>query len=545
MYGLDDYDENWNASWIYDVYRMASSIIVLGRAYGKTDVTDSTAASAVQDFALTYFNALDSYRNTNDEDTFAWTNTSSSSLAGAGANNVVYALLNSGGWDKVAAYSYAANRIAQLTKQSAVNGTRKFNLKLDTTANFDDGQKAVNSSVYAAILAALPAYYNNLGSSSINGSASYFTVLDIVEKVGSGLGSYGNARYWILVEGLTNSTDDDRILEIKRQGSPSLFKFAGEIGKLTSYSTAALQGKRVSDGNKAFIYQADAHAGYISCLGDFFSVRERSPEKKSISEKVNTYTADQISILSKQLGRVLAGTHSRTDGVGSNTFETAAYNDIVYGGGISKFQYELSTFALAYADQIKTDFALVNTSYYANKTLWCASPHAPKAPKKITVTYSFAGDYAALAANPTKLEEFKGVVRDSVAKAAGIPSEFVTVVLTAGSVMATTTITYPGGFFTDSSGADAAAAAVQSSLSSSVSSTFSSSSLTTYGLSAPTVVSDTPSTPASSNVGVIVGAVVGGVVGLALIAGVAYYLISRKSQPAVHPKGVAIEASAA
>lgn len=106
------------------------------------------------------------------------------------------------------------NRIRQLFDIAPVNttGARRFTLYTSLSTynattglagsdKVQDGQLAVNSTVYSAILTAMPAYYNNLGSSSINGSASYFSVLDIAEKVGSGLGSYGNPRYWILVQG--------------------------------------------------------------------------------------------------------------------------------------------------------------------------------------------------------------------------------------------------------------------------------------------------------------------------------------------------------
>ncbi|MEH2337102.1 DUF2252 family protein [Nostoc sp.] len=78
---------------------------------------------------------------------------------------------------------------------------------------------------------------------------SYYILKDIRLKLGSGTGSIGKYRYYLLIEDPSSATDDDRILEMKQEGSSAV---ASAVPGLLSTSVYGNQeGVRVTITTKA------------------------------------------------------------------------------------------------------------------------------------------------------------------------------------------------------------------------------------------------------------------------------------------------------
>ena len=77
------------------------------------------------------------------------------------------------------------------------------------------------------ILAAMPGYGGTLAG-DVRYSEERFKVKDIVHRVDAGTGSLGIPRYYLLIEGKSTSQNDDRILDVKRQGKPSPYAYLTE-----------------------------------------------------------------------------------------------------------------------------------------------------------------------------------------------------------------------------------------------------------------------------------------------------------------------------
>lgn len=363
IFDVNDFDESWTGSWLHDMYRLATSFVIAGRASG---LSDTSSTNAVKELALRYSNKLRDFKATNDEDTYTWDKANSKDVPrkGNGAkNNVVYKLL-----DKATKGSAAARRKGMLDKYStSLRGVRTFKFTNKDVI-------PVSSAVRSAIIAALPSYYNAM-SGTLKGQLGYFAVQDVAQRVNAGLGSFGSKRYYVIVEGATSDADDDRILDIKIQGLPRPRTHGFLQGPAyTSYPNASQQALRVSAAYKKLIYKADDHIGELTLTIDgitnYFSVRERSPEKQGPDP--TPYTATELFNMAAQYGRVLASSHSKTDGSGVNTFESQVYTKLA-AYTVSAFQTHLATFAVEYANQVNQDWALFKQSFASNPTLWCGS----------------------------------------------------------------------------------------------------------------------------------------------------------------------------
>jgi hypothetical protein len=146
----------------------------------------------------------------------------------------------------------------------------------------------------------------------------YFRIKDIAAKAHSGTGSLGLPRMLILIEGPTNATDDDRILDTKTQTVPCgvLFQYwdrRQEYEELfgDNHANAFCKSVRAMTGHKwRFL-------GWLRTLnGATFSVNEVSPYKAAFDITTLSKDGDYTS-MSEQWGYILANAHVHADTSGS------------------------------------------------------------------------------------------------------------------------------------------------------------------------------------------------------------------------------------
>ena len=346
VYDLNDFDEAFVSDGMVDVLRHVTSIAVLG-SVNKLSATDR--ADGVSAFAAGYKAQLEAFRGNSNEKSFQLT-----------ASNA-YGQID----DFLVSTASADSRAAMLKKwTSSSNGVRTFDLSYVKLA-------AVSSAERTAVAAAIAAYRSTV-TSLLGSSASYFAVKDVARRLDAGIGSLGVVRYYVLIEGGSSSTSDDRILDVKQQRSaPS------QTGLLTAAQIAATmnnslvgnhQGARVSLANKAMLGNADDHLGYATISGSQYSVRELSPYKESIDTTLIS-SHDRMTKFAEQHGMVLAAAHARGDADFSAAFPAAADYETSFKAlpGYAGFSAEVLLFAQQYASQVKTDYALFITLVKANK----------------------------------------------------------------------------------------------------------------------------------------------------------------------------------
>lgn len=341
VYALNDFDEAVLGDYQLDVWRLAVSVVLVARENG-FGLADQGAF--LDSFTEAYLDAMASYAGNNGETTrkFLASNT--------------YGLLD----DFLNDVTASNSRVEMLNDWTIlIGGVRR----LDTSNNPD--LAPVTAAVDADVRNHIAAYRSTLSGGTLL-PASYFTVKSVAERLHAGIGSLGATRYYVLIEGPTSGQDDDRILDVKAQTTPTPWSYLS--------STAVSQTNAVCGGNmalrtvlayKALGYRVDDLLGWVALSdGKTYSVRERSPFKDTFDTTTLT-TTTRLTNLAEQWGQVLSTHHARADkDWDSSVFPSSLDGQInaLTNGDHAGFRALVRALALDYADQVELDYA----SFLAN-----------------------------------------------------------------------------------------------------------------------------------------------------------------------------------
>ncbi len=336
VFGLNDFDEAVIGDYQLDVWRMAISLVLAARENGL--FTRAEQESFVDAFSESYLDTLDAYVGNSDESTrkFLASNT--------------YGRLN----NFLVDVEDSNSRVELLDKWTVkVSGIRR----LDTSSHPD--LAAVPSSVESDLLSQMGAYRATLSGGSL--PASYFTVKSVARRLNAGIGSLGVSRYYVHIEGPSSSQDDDRILDVKAQGTPSAWPYLGLSSvSMTNATCGGNMAYRTVLAYKALGYRVDDHLGWMSLAdGLTYSVREISPWKETFpTSELDTLT--RFTKLAEQWGQVLATHHARADkDWDASVFPYSLDGEVrsLTDGDHSGFRALVRTLATDYADQVEYDYS--------------------------------------------------------------------------------------------------------------------------------------------------------------------------------------------
>ncbi|PNH09349.1 hypothetical protein TSOC_004048 [Tetrabaena socialis] len=343
IFDLNDFDESFVGNFLYDVYRLAASIVLVGR---ENSMTDTDIRSCVKSFVNFYCDKMSGIKQGTISDSTVLT-----------ASNT-YGRVD----DLIINAAASDTRKKMLDKYSTVVNSKRTFMTNAQNPDLD----AVNATERTAITNAMTAYFTSTVTSSLKGNTAYFAVQDVARRLNAGTGSLGKSRYYVIIQGATSDASDDRILDVKLQGKPSVYPYLTSTAKAAVDNAVANDADRAVKAYKALIKGADNHLGYMSFLSGFYSVRERSPFKESL----DTTGVDLSSLtnLAEQWGWALANAHARSDGGLYGT--PASIESIVYSltnGVQDTFKTQVADFAIAYGNQVSTDFSLFRASLAGNK----------------------------------------------------------------------------------------------------------------------------------------------------------------------------------
>lgn len=341
IFDISDFDEGYFGAYVWDIRRMAVSILLAAKENGLSS-TDSQ--QVVRDFIDAYLDQMTVFKGANDELTYR--------LTTANTGEVVK--------DTIVAAS-GKSRSSFLSKYTAViSGVRKFQNLSDLVA--------VPATTYTAINSAMASYITSIPSSKRYAN-SFYSVKDIKQKLGSGVGSLGKMRYFVLVQGASSSTSDDVILEMKQQTSSAVAIAAPNLMPSSAYSSH--QGYRMVRTAKAMMSNADRLYGYTSVNSTPYSLREKSPFQEDFDYTLLT-NYDKFNTAVEYMGKVVARAHALSDQDYDATLITYSIDkqvvDIVTSR--SSFKDETVNFALDYAAQVEYDWNSLKTAIQNGATLY-------------------------------------------------------------------------------------------------------------------------------------------------------------------------------
>lgn len=330
LFSVNDLDEAWMAPFTWDLGRGA-----VGFALAALDAGASRAKArkVAKKFVEAYLDGIEACREDPDE-----------------------ALRRVTGKGPKAIRAYMAK--ARRTRESFL----AKRIDLDTLTFLEDERVRRRPELMDTLDAAVHEYSRRVvHPDAAEMPASFFDVLDVAVRTGSGTASRGLARFWVLVRGWGESPAEKVIIELKMSRTSvldGLAPFAEDVGGGARSAVAALDldpAERIYRAFDAFIADGDPLYGYVDLAGVSFLVRERSPQKVNVD--IEDFDVPGLKKYAKLCGRVLARQHVRADGE-LNGEEASAAERIATAGSAHVFLVDALEFVDEKVDQVTTDFAL-------------------------------------------------------------------------------------------------------------------------------------------------------------------------------------------
>jgi uncharacterized protein (DUF2252 family) len=313
VFDINDFDETTRAPFEWDLKRLSTSLVLVGRA---VSTKKGTCDEAVQAFVSRYRRFIDMF-------------------ARMPMTQVAHFQV------------HRMQRISPVSKAllKAERSTPTLTLEQLTVPGRDPEMRVfkdtpplltrVKGALRRSVLNSLVSYADSLQPERRYFLSRYFPV-DVAFKV-VGTGSVGLRDYVILLEG--NGVTDPLFLQIKEQPGSAYAPYVSQEGLATH------QGQRVVNGQRAMQFQSDPFLGWTTIADRHYEVRQLNDHKGSIA--VEDLAGEGLLEYAEMCGELLARGHSRS----GDACVLAGY----IGNG-KRMGEALMHFADAYADQTEKDW---------------------------------------------------------------------------------------------------------------------------------------------------------------------------------------------
>ncbi|MCA0968982.1 DUF2252 domain-containing protein [Halobacillus litoralis] len=334
VFDVDDFDEGYLGSYLYDVLRMTTSIRLMTSSHGWTEEEQD---DFVHKYLKTYVKQLESFHNGEENPvdlSFTAENTK-------------------GPIRKTLKKLEKRKQTHELDKQTIVDhdSIRSFDIGKEKLSSVSKQERNDLRNAWGDYIASL--------DPDARQEDSFYEIKDVVKKKGSGIGSTGLERYYILIDGHdSDQHHDDIILEAKEARTPIpayFFTYDEQFWQDNKH-----QGRRVAHTQRAMHHKADPYLGYFSFNGRDFYVRERSPFSKELKDK-HWEDYKDVKRTVKTMAKISAKVHARADqdieeGVMSYHSEEAILESI--GKDKKLFRHQLNVWSRYYQSVVEQDFEL-------------------------------------------------------------------------------------------------------------------------------------------------------------------------------------------
>ncbi len=221
----------------------------------------------------------------------------------------------------------------------------------------DTGVRRLGKAERRKVEQAFASYLETIPESKKFDRELFYEVRDLVGKSGFGIGSAGLPAYNVLVEGYSQSLDNDVVLSMKQANVPAVSRFV-DSGAVEKYFDH--EGHRTVVSQRALQVHTDPLLGHTSIDGVGYVVAEISPYEADLDWGALT-EPDEMAKVVRDLGRATAKVHCASDEDSDQnlvTFQTEEAISTVLEGRRKEFVADLTDFAISYADTVRTDHSL-------------------------------------------------------------------------------------------------------------------------------------------------------------------------------------------
>ena len=206
---------------------------------------------------------------------------------------------------------------------------------------------------------------NKIGWHAREWSDSYFRVLDVAARVGSGVGSYGVGRYYVLLagdEGDGGGGGGDKqylssvILDVKFEPTPAVATVLGRPDAAWYRTLFSNEASRAVSAQRRLTSYTDPFTGWIFLNGSAYVVRQRSPFKAGFDLSSLSSYADLAEFV-QQIAVVTATSHARgTVGKSPGQFKEVVSAALDMPFARATWGIATVNVAAAYREQVLLDF---------------------------------------------------------------------------------------------------------------------------------------------------------------------------------------------
>ncbi len=330
VFDVNDFDEAYLGHFTWDIKRMAASVALL--AWSKA-ISDEDIASLIETYVRAYLEQVHYFVESDRDHEFA------------------LRLDTTEGWIHALLLETRMNtRIALLDDTTLVdeNFDRRFRRGPGVRELEDDEREKVRE--------AFESYLETIPQEKRFRSLTY-EVKDVVGRKGFGIGSAGLPAYNILVEGPTQSLENDVVLSMK-QGNVAAPSRVVHDERIKGYFEH--HGHRAAVSQRALQAHADPWLGHTEMDGVGFVVAELSPYVEDI-EWSDLTEPDEMEAVLDYLGRATAKVHCVADEDSDPTlvgFQTEDEIVAAINGNEEEFVKEMVEFGMGYSEVAREDHGL-------------------------------------------------------------------------------------------------------------------------------------------------------------------------------------------
>jgi uncharacterized protein (DUF2252 family) len=330
VFDVNDFDEAYIGHFSWDLRRFVASLALL--AWQKA-LPEAAVRDLVGTYLRSYLDQVSHYAGEDGDDDFA--------LRLENTDGPVLGVLTQ---------ARTASRVALL------DGMTRFE---DDVRVFAEGAgvRRLPKKERRVVERAFERYLDTIPPSKKFDRELFYEVRDVVGKAGFGIGSAGLPAYNVLVEGYSQSLDNDVVLSMKQANVPAVSRFV-DTTSVDGYFEH--EGHRTVVSQRALQVHTDPLLGHTTLDGVGYVVAEVSPYEFDLDwAEVNE--PEEIASVVADLGRATAKVHCASDEDSDQTlvtFQTEEAICRVVDGRREDFVADLTEFALSYAVRVRKDHEL-------------------------------------------------------------------------------------------------------------------------------------------------------------------------------------------
>ena len=330
VFDVNDFDEAYIGHFSWDLRRFAASMALMGR---QKALPEAAVRDLVATYVTSYLEQVDHYRRSDYDDDFALRLENTT-------GPVLDVLLEARGY----------SRSAMLDAMTRIEDhVRVF--------NEDASVRRLGKAEKRKVLRAFKKYLETIPESKRFDRELFYEVRDVVGKSGFGIGSAGLPAYNVLVEGFSQSLDNDVVLSMKQANIPAISRFV-DSGAVERYFEH--EGHRTVVSQRALQVHTDPLLGHTAINGVAYVVSEVSPYEADLDWS-NINEPDEMAQVVQCLGRATAKIHCASDEDSEQDlvdFQTEHAIAEAVEGRRDEFVEDIVSFGTDYAARARKDHSL-------------------------------------------------------------------------------------------------------------------------------------------------------------------------------------------